>query len=80
MSRHGRAGELACCYARLESPEIKSSALPFLSFAGYSDGKRSTNVMSFVEKDETTDYTNLFTPVLHAFFTLSLALFPVEEE
>jgi len=26
------------------------------------------------------NYTNLFAPVLHAFFTLGLTLLPVEEE
>lgn len=77
-NRH--AEELACYYVRSKSPETESSASRFLSSARYSDGKRSTNVMSFVEKDDTTDYTNLFTPVLHTLFTFSLALLSMKEE
>ena len=80
MSRHGHDYDVTCCYVRLENPETRSSVLRFLSSAGYSDGKRSTNIMSFVGKDNTASYTNLFTPVLHTFLAFNLTLLSVEEE
>jgi hypothetical protein len=77
---HGRDDDVACCYVRLENPETRSSSLRFPSSAGYSDGKQSTNMMSFVGKDGATNYTNLFTPVLHTFLTFNLTLLPMKEE
>ena len=80
MSRHGRDDDVAHCYARLQSPETRSNSSQFLSSAGYSAGKQSTNVMSSMRTNGTDDYTNLFAPVLHAFFTLGLTLLSVKEE
>lgn len=80
MSRRGRDDDATCCYGRLQSPETGSSVWRFLSSARYSDGKRSTNIISFAGKDDTTSYTNLFTPVLHTLFTFNLTLLSVKEE
>jgi hypothetical protein len=80
MSRHGRDDDGACCCVRLQSPETRLNASRFLSSARYSDGKRSTNIMSSMGTNGTTSCTNLFTPVLHTLFTLDLTLLSVEEE
>ena len=80
MSRHARDDDGACCCVRLKSPETGSNVSRFLSFVGYSDGKQSTNIMSFVRADGTTGCTNLFTPVLHTLLTLDLTLLSVEEK
>jgi len=80
MSRHGRDYDAVHCYARLESPEIRSNALQFLSSAGYSAGKQSTNVVNSMRTNGMDNYTYLFAPVLHAFFTLGVTLLSVEEE
>lgn len=79
MNRH-RGDDAARCCARLKIPQTRSNASRFLSSAGYSAGKQSTNVMSFVRTNNIAGCTNLFAPVLHAFFALGLALLSVKEE
>lgn len=80
MSHHGRDDDGAYCYVRLLSPETRSNALRFLSSAGYSAGKQSRKNMSSVRPNGITSCTDLFAPVLHAFFAFGLTLLPVKEE
>jgi len=80
MSRHGRGDVAAHCCARSKSPETRSNSSQFLSSAGYSVGKQSTNVVSSMRANSTAGFANLFAPILHAFFTLGLTLLSVKKE
>ena len=54
--------------------------LQILSPGGYSDGKRSADIVNSMVEDSDANSTNLFAPVLHTPFTLCLALLSMQEE